>query len=95
MKIGIVGGTGDIGEGMALRISPHHEVILGSRDPEKACATVTSCIDVLRARGQTCSLEGASNQEAVDKGDVIISPSPLPTFVRPLLASRGSRESSL
>jgi predicted dinucleotide-binding enzyme len=39
VKVGIVGGTGDIGEGMALRISQVHEVILGSREEERACAS--------------------------------------------------------
>ncbi len=85
MKIGIIGGTGDIGEGMALRMSPHHDVILGSRDPEKACTTTTCCIDTLCGRGQTCSLTGVSNQEAVNKGDVIILAIPF-AHVRPTLA---------
>jgi len=32
VKIGIVGGTGDIGEGMPLRFSPKYDVIVGSRE---------------------------------------------------------------
>ena len=40
MKIGIVGGTGDIGEGMAVRLSPQFEVIVGSREKEKVEADV-------------------------------------------------------
>jgi predicted dinucleotide-binding enzyme len=39
VKIGIVGGTGDIGEGMALRLSPVFDVIVGSREKDKAEAT--------------------------------------------------------
>lgn len=35
MKIGIVGGTGDIGEGIAMRLSPNHNVVIGSREEEK------------------------------------------------------------
>jgi 8-hydroxy-5-deazaflavin:NADPH oxidoreductase len=36
MKIGIVGGTGGMGEGFALRWCQKHEVIIGSRDAQKA-----------------------------------------------------------
>jgi len=39
MKIGIVGGTGDIGEGIALRFSPVFDVIVGSREKDKAETT--------------------------------------------------------
>jgi 8-hydroxy-5-deazaflavin:NADPH oxidoreductase len=40
MKIGIIGGTGDIGEGMSRRLSPMHEVVLGSRDAERRSSRV-------------------------------------------------------
>jgi hypothetical protein len=36
MRIGIVGGTGGMGEGFALRWCKKHDVIVGSRDPQKA-----------------------------------------------------------
>ena len=36
MKIGIVGGTGGMGEGFALRWCQKHDVIVGSRDSQKA-----------------------------------------------------------
>lgn len=72
MKIGIVGGTGDIGEGMALRLSHLHEVILGSRDESKACTTSDHTIERLKRRGLQSKCQGVSNQEAVNAGDVII-----------------------
>ncbi len=72
MKIGIVGGTGDIGEGMALRLSHLHEVILGSRDESKACAASDCTIETLRDRGVHSLCRGVSNQEAVDAGDIIV-----------------------
>ena len=72
MKIGIVGGTGDIGEGMALRLSHLHEVILGSRDESKACTTSDHTIEMLKRRGLQSKCLGVSNQEAVNAGDVII-----------------------
>ena len=36
MKVGIIGGTGGMGEGFALRWCTNHEIILGSRDKQKA-----------------------------------------------------------
>src|ERR671924_960010 len=36
MKIGIVGGTGGMGEGFALRWCQKHDVMLGSRDAQRA-----------------------------------------------------------
>ena len=43
MKIGIVGGTGGMGEGFALRWCLKHDIFIGSRDATKAnevCKTV-------------------------------------------------------
>ena len=36
MRIGIVGGTGGMGEGFALRWCPKHDIVIGSRDAQKA-----------------------------------------------------------
>ena len=72
MKIGIVGGTGDIGEGIAMRLSPIFDVIVGSRESDKAEATCAMNTQTLRKRGQKCSLKGVSNQTAVDESDIVI-----------------------
>ncbi len=72
MRVGIVGGTGDIGEGMALRISQVHEVILGSRELERACATSDACHLALDEKGLPCTCSGVTNQDAVDRGEVVI-----------------------
>jgi 8-hydroxy-5-deazaflavin:NADPH oxidoreductase len=72
MRIGIVGGTGDIGEGMALRLAPFYDVIVGSREKEKAEASCECSIDMLKKRGTECSLTGVSNQTAVDDADMVI-----------------------
>jgi len=72
VKIGIVGGTGDIGEGMAMRLSPLFDVIVGSREKDKAEATCEYGIETLKKRGLKCSLTGVSNQNAVDDADIII-----------------------
>ncbi|MDO9324003.1 MAG: NADPH-dependent F420 reductase [Methanoregula sp.] len=72
MKIGIVGGTGDIGEGMAMRLSPIFDVIVGSREAEKAELTCKLGAETLKKRGLDCSLTGVSNQAAIDGADIII-----------------------
>ena len=36
MKVGLIGGTGGMGEGFALRWSSKHEIFVGSRDGERA-----------------------------------------------------------
>jgi len=72
LKIGIVGGTGDIGEGMALRLSSIFEVIIGSRDVDKAVSSTQCCMDMLQKRGLPGCCSGVSNQEAVDNADVVI-----------------------
>ncbi|BBL68562.1 NADPH-dependent F420 reductase [Methanoculleus chikugoensis] len=72
MKIGIVGGTGDIGEGMALRLSPKYDVIVGSREEVKAVATCDTCRETLQVQGMECSLMGVTNQRAVDEADIVV-----------------------
>jgi len=39
MKIGIIGGTGGMGKGFAFRWCKNHDVIIGSRDAERAIST--------------------------------------------------------
>ena len=72
MKIGIVGGTGDIGEGMAMRLAPLFNVIVGSREKEKAQASCECSMETLKKKGMQCTLTGVSNQIAIDDADVII-----------------------
>lgn len=72
MKIGIVGGTGDIGEGMAMRLSPFFDVVVGSREQDKAEATCTMGREQLTKRGKPCSLTGVTNQAAIDAADIVI-----------------------
>jgi hypothetical protein len=89
VKIGIVGGTGDIGEGMTMRLSPLFDVVVGSREQEKAEATCTMTRDTLKSRGQECSLTGVTNQDAVDKGDIVILAIPFKHVVPTLSGLHG------
>jgi 8-hydroxy-5-deazaflavin:NADPH oxidoreductase len=72
VKIGIVGGTGKIGEGMAMRLSRIYDVLVGSREIEKALDTCESCLRYADDNGLSCTVRGLTNQEVVDGADVII-----------------------
>jgi NADPH-dependent F420 reductase len=87
--IGIVGGTGDIGEGMAMRLAPLYDVMVGSREEEKAQASCECSIQTLRKRGTECSLVGVSNQAAVDGGDIIILAIPFKNLIATLSGLNG------
>jgi len=86
VKIGIVGGTGDIGEGIAMRLSPNHDVVIGSREAEKAEESSDVCYATVTKLGLPCSVSGYTNQEAVDRSDVVILAIPF-RHVEPTLAT--------
>jgi hypothetical protein len=78
MKLALLGGTGDIGEGLALRFAYHtnHEVIIGSRDPEKARNKAEEYEAELDSRGVEVSINGFENAMAADRADVVIAAVP-------------------
>jgi NADPH-dependent F420 reductase len=92
VKIGIVGGTGEIGEGMALRLSPKYDVIVGSREETKAIATCETCRVSLQERDLSCSLLGVSNQRAVDEADIVVLAIPFKHVAPTLKALTGFEE---
>ncbi len=75
MKIAILGGTGDLGVGLAIRLSRYHDVIIGSRDKEKAINQAKEYASKAILAYQTevkGSIIGMKNEEAVKEADVII-----------------------
>ncbi|HPX72353.1 MAG TPA: NADPH-dependent F420 reductase [Methanoregulaceae archaeon] len=94
MKIGIVGGTGDIGEGIAMRLSPNHDVVIGSREEEKAVESSDVCYATVTKLGLPCSVSGYSNQDAIDRSDIVILAIPF-RHVEPTLASLHGFENKL
>jgi len=74
MRIALLGGTGDIGEGLALRWAFHsdHEVVIGSRDPEKARAKADDYQEAIESRGVDTKLTGFQNGMAADRADVVV-----------------------
>lgn len=74
MRIALLGGTGDIGEGLAIRWArdTDHTVHVGSRDPEKAASRAADYREALSERGFEASVEGSGNVEAAAESDVIV-----------------------
>ena len=69
-KIGILGGTGPEGSGLALRwaVAGEH-IIIGSRDPARAAETARRLFDRL---GSHIKIEGTDNASAVAHCEVIV-----------------------
>jgi len=74
MRIALIGGTGDIGEGLALRWAhdTDHEVIVGSRDPERARTKAEEYETELDGRGVEVDVAGFENAMAADRADVVV-----------------------
>ena len=71
--IGIVGGTGDLGRGLALRLAKAgHAVLVGSRKPEQAVEAAQALAGELSDRGiSDASVEGLDNASAAERGDIV------------------------
>ena len=68
-NVAIVGGTGNLGGALALRLgAPGVKIIIGSRDAEKAKKAVATLKPNLRAG----EIEGMTNQEAVIGADFVV-----------------------
>jgi NADPH-dependent F420 reductase len=70
MIIGVLGGTGKEGSGLAFRWAlKGHEVILGSRDTGKAAVAAEELNHLLSGKGR---VRGAGNRDAAQAGMVVV-----------------------
>ena len=69
MKIALVGGTGDIGTGFAVRWGQKHEIIIGSRNVDKARESAAAVLQLLGAAG---NVQGTDNASAIAAADVVV-----------------------
>ena len=73
MKIALLGGTGDIGEGLALRWAiAGHEIVIGSRKEEKAKKASESYIERLENQGYSPDIKGFENGKAAEDADIVV-----------------------
>jgi 8-hydroxy-5-deazaflavin:NADPH oxidoreductase len=71
--IGIFGGTGDQGRGLAARFAAAgNPVIIGSRSEERAVAAAASCTVAAASLGANVPLLGMTNAEAAQEADTVI-----------------------
>ncbi|QHN08693.1 NADPH-dependent F420 reductase [Methanothermobacter sp. THM-2] len=76
MKIAVLGGTGDQGLGLALRLAlAGEEIIIGSRDAEKAVSAAQKVLEI--AGRDDLKVKGATNAEAAEEAEVAILTVPL------------------
>ena len=75
MRVGIIGGTGGMGKGFALRWCYSHDIIVGSRDAQRAKEAVQSYIEVAReayGNSMTGSISGDDNFSLARNSDILI-----------------------
>jgi len=74
VKIGIIGGTGGMGKGFALRWSQNHDVIVGSRDATRASDSAREYTELAKeAFGQIKgTITGNDNLTVAKTSDVLI-----------------------
>ena len=74
MKIGIIGGTGGMGKGFALRWSQNHNVIVGSRDAKRASESANEYTNLAKESfGQiNGTITGNDNISVAKDSDVLI-----------------------
>jgi len=74
---------------MAMRLSPVFDIVVGSREQDKAETSCTATREMLKNRGQECTLTGVSNQDAVDGADIVILAIPFKHVVPTLSTLHG------
>jgi NADPH-dependent F420 reductase len=91
MRIALLGGTGDIGEGLALRwgLDTAHELVIGSRDHEKADQRAAEYRERISEHAVKPNITGATNVDAVDGADVVVLSVP-PAHVSETVETVGS-----
>ncbi len=73
MKIAILGGTGSIGEGFALRWAEKHEILICSREAERAISAAGEYTEALLNKGLICcGIAGCTNEVGIKDVDVIV-----------------------
>jgi hypothetical protein len=75
MKVGIIGGVGRMGGGLAFRMAKNHDVLITSRNYEKAIQTANkleTAAHEFHKIGMLGSINGASNKDAIEQSETII-----------------------
>lgn len=88
MRIGIVGGTGREGRGIAMRWArAGHQIVVGSRDAARAADKAR---EFAAEAGEAAVITGGSNEEAARAGDVVLLTVPYAAHAETLAALKGA-----
>jgi 8-hydroxy-5-deazaflavin:NADPH oxidoreductase len=69
MSVAIVGGTGNLGNALALRLgAPGVKIIIGSRDAEKA----KNAVETLKPKLRAGEIAGTTNKDAVKEANFVV-----------------------
>jgi 8-hydroxy-5-deazaflavin:NADPH oxidoreductase len=74
LKIGIIGGTGGMGKGFALRWCKKHEILIGSRDAQRASDAAKEYLQTAKQAFGNISgtISGTDNNSVAAQSDVLI-----------------------
>ena len=74
MKIGIIGGTGGMGKGFALRWCNKHDILIGSRDSSRAASTADEYTKTAKEtfNNENVSISGNDNLNVAKESDVLV-----------------------
>ena len=74
MHVALLGGTGDIGEGLALRLArdTDHDVLVGSRDKERARDAAAAYTSTLADHDTDADVEGDENATVTAQADAVV-----------------------
>jgi len=70
MKIGIVGGTGGMGEGFALRWCANHQIVIGSRDKNKASEVASNYMKIAQEFYKDKIKDGGGEGAGMGEGNI-------------------------
>jgi 8-hydroxy-5-deazaflavin:NADPH oxidoreductase len=92
LNVAIVGGTGNLGSALALRLgAPGVKIIIGSRDAEKA----KNAVEALKPKLRAGEIVGTTNQEAVKDADFVIIAVPYEGHEQMISDLRGQLEGKI
>ncbi len=84
MRIGIIGGTGGMGEGFALRWCQQHNVIIGSRDAARATESAknySNIANTIYGNRFKASITGDENISLSSQSDILLLSIPYDTII--------------
>jgi 8-hydroxy-5-deazaflavin:NADPH oxidoreductase len=99
-KIAVIGGTGDLGFGLALRWSlAGAHIVIGSRDEQKAQDAAQRLRESVKAggspRAQELLVSGCENSQAAAQASVVVMAVPFPAQAAILKSIRGSLKDAI